>query len=952
MSRVVSSIVFVLLVAGPAGAQSTANGSIHGVASDQNHDVLPGVAITATSTTVPGHFTATTDRAGQYLLANVPPGDYTIVAELSGFTRLVRTPVTVRAGLNVEADFAMQVGRVEETVEVHEQTPLLETRNGAQAVNISGALLRGIPLSEGREWFGALSLVPGVNTADFSTSKLIFVGGADQSANVIQMDGADVGTSANFGVTYLSLSSDAIDDIQIKVSGVDAAAPLGEGGVINIATASGTNVIHGAVTSAIHPGRWNGSNQPGGTSSTANQRQFDVSGGGPVLKDHLWGFGAYRYSRVATGISRTAQQLATLRALDPGFAPFDSVNRSNFLFAKLTAQPSSRQRLSGFYQRDVNPSIVAVAFATSPTRQATGGAVGSAGLSSIWSNRLTTQVTVAYNNKRRTQFDPGVDGPFQVVYGGTIASGGRLVGSGLIANLESPTNGYTTAPDSKTTASADATLFAGGQRSGSHELRAGLYVQDRLRGSNIVWINDGFTSEDVVLAANGTLVPFHRTIIDGTNLTSFRQRTRDYAAYVQDAWRPTRRLTVNAGVRMDRVVITDLLFHLTAQNSTEIGPRLAATYALTAEGRDVIRAHWVKVQDQPGIAAISGSTSLAQQDLYDLNLDGTFETVFTTPATYGLATNRTFDPNLHQPFVSDWGFGYSRQFEGNVSATVDFVERQFRDRPGVVETNGSYDGQRFVGYKNEAFNEIYVGTNNIWNWPVYDALSLSLTKRTKRVETIASYVRQWRHMGGTWQPNDPASFIQPDAFANDKGIGSTTSSISSPTDANSLSGTQMTQRASGGAQWQDHTARAGLLYSGPWKLLVGANYTFQSGIWSGPIVTRLAAPDPAFGPTTVTLSNGRVVSNPLATTIRFAFPNRGDGQLTTPHLHTLNLRVGRQFAFGRLKVDGDLDLYNLTNNGADMSFEINANQQYSTTYGTTTFRQLPRSGQFVIHVAF
>src|SRR5690349_9651242 len=119
MSRVVSSIVFVLLVAGAAGAQSTANGSIHGVASDQNHDVLPGVAITATSTTVPGRFTATTDRAGQYLLANVPPGDYTIVAELSGFTRLVRTPVTVRAGLNVEADLAMQVGRVEETVEVH-----------------------------------------------------------------------------------------------------------------------------------------------------------------------------------------------------------------------------------------------------------------------------------------------------------------------------------------------------------------------------------------------------------------------------------------------------------------------------------------------------------------------------------------------------------------------------------------------------------------------------------------------------------------------------------------------------------------------------------------------------------------------------------------------------------------------------------------------------------------
>ncbi|HWK09389.1 MAG TPA: TonB-dependent receptor, partial [Vicinamibacterales bacterium] len=628
-----SSIVLALLVASSATAQSTANGSIHGVATDQNRAVLPGVTVTASSATVPGTFTSTTDTVGQFLLANLPPGEYTIVAELSGFTRVVRTPVTVRAGLNVEANFSMAIGRVEETVEVRENTPLLETRNGAQAVNVSGALLRGIPLSEGREWFGALSLVPGVNTADFSTSKLIFVGGADQSANVVQVDGADVGTAANFGVAYLSLSTDAVDDIQIKTSGVDAAAPLGVGGVINIATASGTNVIHGAATTAIHPSRWNDSNVPGGTSSTADQRQLDLSGGGPLLKDHLWGFVAYRYSRVSAGISRTAQQLATLRALVPGFTPFDSVNRSNFVFAKLTAQPSNRQRLSGFYQRDVNPTISAIATAINATRQATGGAALSTGLSSVWSNRLTTQVTVSYNNKRRRQFDPGVDGPFQRVFSNTLLSGGRLTGVGQLAVLDSPTNGYTTAPDRKATISSDATLFIG-NASGSHELRGGLYAQDRLRGSDIVWINDGFTIEDVVRAADGALVPFHRTIIDGTHITSFRQRTRDYAGYVQDAWRPTTRLTINAGLRVDRIETTDLVFHLRAQNSTEVGPRLAATYALTNESRDVLRAHWVKVQDQPGLAAISGSTSLAQRDLYDLNLDGSFETVFTTPATF------------------------------------------------------------------------------------------------------------------------------------------------------------------------------------------------------------------------------------------------------------------------------------------------------------------------------
>jgi hypothetical protein len=167
-----------------------------------------------------------------------------------------------------------------------------------------------------------------------------------------------------------------------------------------------------------------------------------------------------------------------------------------------------------------------------------------------------------------------------------------------------------------------------------------------------------------------------------------------------------------------------------------------------------------------------------------------------------------------------------------------------------------------------------------------------------------------------------------------------------------LSGTQATQRATGSAQWQDHAVRAGLTYAGPWALVFAGNYTFQSGIWSGPIISRLAAPDPAFGPPTVTLSNGRVVSNPLATTLRFAYSTRGDGQLRTPPLNALNLRIGRRFSFTRMKFDASLDVFNVTNNGADLSFESGANQTYNPLFKTTTFRQLPRSAQIMLRTSF
>jgi hypothetical protein len=235
---------------------------------------------------------------------------------------------------------------------------------------------------------------------------------------------------------------------------------------------------------------------------------------------------------------------------------------------------------------------------------------------------------------------------------------------------------------------------------------------------------------------------------------------------------------------------------------------------------------------------------------------------------------------------------------------------------------------------------------------VLSSLELSLTKNTARVQAIASYVLQWRHIDGTWQPHDPAAYIQPDAFANNTGIGSSTGTASATSDANSLSGFQMTQSVTASAQWQDHVARAAVAATGPWGLTLATNYTFQSGAWSGPIITQIAAPDPAFGPTTVTLSNGRVVSNPLATVLRFAYPTRGEGQLRTPNLHVLNLRIGRRFDLHRVKLDASLDAFNVTNHGADLGFDFLANETFNPLYRHMVDRQVPRSAQVVLRAAF
>lgn len=953
LRAVIRLLVVTFLLPSGVLAQTLAGGRVSGTVKDEHGGAMPGVVVSARSDTAPGVYRTTTDRAGTYHLSNLPPAEYEITAELSGFATFKRPAVVVREGLIATVDVTMTVGAIGETVEVRLDTPLLETRHGSQAVNVGGDLLGSVPLSERREWYGALAAIPGVVTSEFGGSKLFYVRGSDIGMTLIQLDGTDVTPAAKAGPNYLQLNTDAIDDIQIQTGGPSAATPLGNGGIVNIATASGTNRVKGAATLYLQPRAWNDSNQPGGTSTAVEQRQLDLSLGGPLVRNHVWGFGSLRDMETSTGVSRSATQLTVLQSLVNGFQPLDTRNDARFWMTKITAR-AGRHQIAGFYQKDTNPVFTMNSTNQFPSGQATGGPAVSGRLSSVWSNRVTTTATVSYNDKHREGKTTG-DSPNVRVFNGTIASGGRLTGNGILASLGTPVLSRPTQPNEKLTASIDSTLYLS-HGSMTHEVQVGVFAQRRVQGNHLEYVNGGFTLEEHVLRQPGVYTsgtrPFHRLVMNGPALTSFHQRTRDLAVYVQDAWTPTPRLTISAGVRLDQIVTRDLVFGVTAQRSLDAGPRAGVNFAITPDGRNVARGHWARVHDVPGIVTSTGNPTVGQRDFYDLDLDGAFETVFVTPASSGTIVNRSIDPDLHQPYVQEWGAGYSRQLPQGLTAHVDVAHRRFVDRPTLVEVNGKYNGQMFAGYQNEALNEIYMATNNEWNTPVYSSLELSLSQRTSRLQALASYVRQWRHIDGTWQPNDPAAFIQPDAFANNTGIGSTTGTAAATSDANSLSGTHMTQSVNAAAQWQDHVTRASIAVEGPWRLMLSANYTFQSGTWSGPIVSLLPSSDPAFGPATVTLSNGRVVSNPLATRVRFAYATRGAGQLRTPHLHALNLRAGRRFELRRVRFDASLDVFNVTNHGADLGFESNSNQTYNPLYGVTVDRQRPRSAQIVLRAAF
>jgi hypothetical protein len=242
---------------------------------------------------------------------------------------------------------------VSETITVTGEAPIVDSERAGLAVNINNTALTSLPVSTQRRYQDIWALVPGVYVRPDQTDINPSVNSRGTSENSTKLDGMDVTDPFGGGVFSVSFNYDAIQDIQVKTLGAEAEDGSRTGGFMSIVTKSGSNELHGSAALFAIPQAFNGSNVKGIPANQRNDVQPDFTLGGPVQRDRIWFFGAYR----------RVQEDQTLNN-----APVPRERRGNQVYLKGTTQIHNDHRLQVSFQWDRTTAHNSVIRSSPPRR--------------------------------------------------------------------------------------------------------------------------------------------------------------------------------------------------------------------------------------------------------------------------------------------------------------------------------------------------------------------------------------------------------------------------------------------------------------------------------------------------------------------------------------------------------------------------------------------------------
>ncbi len=618
----VAALVAALFLPLTSGAQSLL-GTVSGVVTDEQGGSLPGATVTLTGKT--GSKTAVTDAAGAFRFVAVEPGTYSVGAELASFSPRKQENIVVTIGKTA-------------------------TDN-----SLDKDLLFNLPLN--RFVASLLDYTPGVNAGS------AFGGGADTS-NGLYFDGVDT-RDPSAGTAWVFVNFNIVEEVQVQGLGANAEYGSFTGGVVNTITRSGGNATSGLfdvqytkdslASDNVTPELLAQNPDLGNSAATTKYLDFTAQLGGPIIKDKLF----YFFS---------AQRLENNE--DPSGPVELTTELSPRFNGKLTYLPTQNDTISLQMQYDQYNLTGRDGWGGTITKDVT---VDEEAPETVWNAQW--RHLFGSNTFLEARF-AGYAGYFDLFP--PAATIGKSAHYDVTTNITSNGAGYRSLYDrDRNQLNAALTHYA--DKWGKHEMKFGLEIERSSARNRNIYEGGIFYYDYTAYYPVGQYYGYDSSY-------DFKPKIARESFFAQDSWKPNNRLTINAGVRLDRGRGYDggaqdigKVYDFTAW-----APRFGFALDLTGDQKTVLKAHYGEFVDSlsgtyfrraiPGLGPYLG---------YCYNPEGTD---FTGPEgnTFDVCNRVDFplynvDPNLKHPRVQQYTATIERALSSDMRIAVTGTYRKWKN---------------------------------------------------------------------------------------------------------------------------------------------------------------------------------------------------------------------------------------------------------------------------------
>jgi hypothetical protein len=712
-----------------------AQSAIAGTVKDATGAVLPGVTVEAASPVlIEKTKTVVSDAEGNYKIVDLRPGAYVVTFSLEGFSTIKREGLELPSNFTMTVNAELKIGALQEALTVTGASPVVDVQSNQKTQVLSRDVLDAVPSAKTIQSLGQLITGVQLSSPDVGGSRAMqqtyfAVHGVGASGSMVTVDGLVTNGTMGDGAVMAYHNEAMVQEMVYQTAGGTAETITG-GVNMNLVPKDGGNRFAGALKYAKSPQQWQGDNLSSdlrGLGVSAVDRidnfyEVNIEQGGPIVKDKVWFFGAFRRAHYDKPIANTfvlpsnLSPTAGFAACKTGAISCDqgiSDEKMDNPVARITWQISPRNKFSAYMDRAMRLRGHAMVANTDPTTASVVWhtptfSTGSAKWTSTMSSKLLLETGFSYNRERYDNvYQDGLDKPRNTPewFAGARKNDNS---TGLLWNASSAQLGNY--PDKYNVMGAISYI------TGSHTVKVG--VQDAW-GPYKRW---NTANADLYQVYNNA-VPLQVTVLN-TPLQTGEYLDANLGVYAQDSWR-VNRLTINAGLRWDyirqRVLGEPAQFGRFAQSVayddiylptwTSFSPRTSVVYDLSGDGKTAVRVGFNRYETAAttGFAQLYNPTALTTANLswIDLNRDDIAEgergCVYLTAdceinfgqlaSNFGVRALSVFDANLERPYQLAYNVGVTHEIARGTSVSAEWFHSDFKNliaRNNVARTAADY----------------------------------------------------------------------------------------------------------------------------------------------------------------------------------------------------------------------------------------------------------------------